>query len=112
MGERYTKIEGISFPKNSDRDYVEHLESVSGCPVIRKTIRGDEIVEGGELGTLTFSGSGDVLPHCSLKVGEVVAIKPRGFNDVALFRFEKWGHKYSPWDFNYSWTYVFTEVAS
>jgi hypothetical protein len=112
MADRYTKIPGLSFPKNSDRDYLEQLESVSGRPVIRKTIQGDEIVDGREVRSLTLSGDGDGLPKCSLKVGDLVTIKPRGFDEMAVFRFEKWGHKYSPWDFNYSWTYIFTEVAS
>ncbi len=112
MADRYIQIQGLSFPKNSDREYQEHWESMSNHPVIRKTIRGDEIVDGRELRTLTISGNGDVLPVCSLKVGDSVTIKPRGSEELAIFRFEKWGHKYSPWEFNYSWMYVFTEVVS
>ncbi|QOL19416.1 hypothetical protein [Candidatus Bodocaedibacter vickermanii] len=112
MTDRYTKIEGLSFPKHSDREYQEHWESRSDHLVIRKTIQGDAVIEGHELRTLTLSGNGDVLPKCTLKVGDSVTIKPRGFDELIVFRFEKWGHKYSPWDFNYSWRYVFAEVAS
>lgn len=112
MGDRYTKIKGLSFPKHSDREYQELWESLSNRAIIRKTIRGDEIVDGQELRTLTITGNGDILPKCSLKVGECVTLKPRGAAEPSVFRFEKWGHKYCPWDFNYSWTYVFTEVAS
>lgn len=109
---RYTKIDGLSFPKHSDREYLEHWESKSDHLVIRKTIQGDEIIDGHDLRTLTISGSGDVLPNCSLTVGTRVTINPIGSDKPIIFRFEKWGYKYSPWDFNYSWTYLFTEVVS
>ncbi len=112
MKSPYTLIQGLSFPKGSDREYSEHWESVPGRPVIRKTIDGDSFLIGNELRTLTIAGKGDIQPICVLNVGEVVSIKLLGLNRSLPFRFEKWGIKYSPWEFQYNWTYTFSEVAS
>jgi hypothetical protein len=112
MKSPYTHIQGLSFPKGSDREYTEDWESVPGHPVIRKTINGDSFLTGNERHILTIKGKGDIAPICVLNVGDVVSIKPLRANKSLPFRFEKWGIKYSPWEFQYNWTYTFSEVAS
>lgn len=111
MKSPYATIPGLTFPKGSDREYIEHWENVQGHPLIRKTINGDSFLKGTELRTFILTGKGD-QPTCVLNVGDIVLIKPLGANSTLPFRFEKWAIKYSPWEFQYNWTYTFSEVAS
>lgn len=112
MNGKYTAISGLSFPKGSDREYIEHWENISEAPLIRKTICGDIVLVGRELTSLTISGKGDIQPKCTLKIGDMVSVKSLKTAEQVSFRFDKWGVKYSPWEFQYAWTYTFTEVTS
>lgn len=112
MKHRYSDIQGLTFPKGSDQEYLEHWETIPGHPLVRKTINGDLILLGKELRTLTITGKGDTSPKSTLKVGDVVSIIPLNGVDLTPFRFEKWSVKYSPWEFQYTWTYIFSEVTS
>lgn len=110
MAYRYTSIPGLTLTKGCDLEYLEHWESVSDAVVIRKTIRGDTVVEGRPLQMLTVTGSGDALPECSLILGDVVNLAPLNKTPAISARLEKWSYKYSPWEFKYSWMFTFKEV--
>ncbi len=110
MAYRYTSIPGLTFIKGCDLEYVEHWESVSEAVVIRKTICGDTVTEGAPLQMLTVTGSGNVLPKCSLTIGDVVNLIPLNKTPAISARLEKWSYKYSPWEFKYSWMFTFKEV--
>lgn len=106
---KYTLIEGISFPKNSDREYVETWESLSDSLLIRKTIGGETVMEGKERCMLTLSGNGDVLPLCTLDIGDTVNVKNVHGQTIRM-RFKSWNYKHAPWQFFYNWSYSFVEV--
>lgn len=109
MSSKYTVIPGLSFPKGSDREYVEEWCSAPAPCVIRKTINGDEVVTNHNRCAFSISGSGDTLPQCDLKVGDVVSVMTSTKRSISL-RFEKWHYKYLPWQFTYTWSYSFIEV--
>lgn len=110
MAGLYTEIPGIAFKKGSDREYFEQWESFSDHPLIRKTISGDEVIQGAELRYVIISGSGDILPECSLSVGDVVKVTSAHKGVPLSLRLEKWNYKCSPWEFKYTWTFTFKEV--
>lgn len=109
MSEKYTLIDGLLFPKGSDREYVENWESVPERPIMRKTIDGQMIVEGKERCMLTITGSGDVLPACTLGIGDKVTIQSASGKSITM-RFKSWSYKYVPWQFAYNWSYSFVEM--
>lgn len=110
MASRYTSIPGLIFTKGCDLEYVEQWESIQDSMVIRKTISGDSVVKGHPLQMLTLTGTGDVVPKCSLSIGDVVSVNPLNHSAPITLRLEKWFYKYSPWEFNYTWMFIFKEV--
>jgi hypothetical protein len=108
----YTVITGLSFPKGSDREYIEEWNSLPDHPAIHKTISGHSLLEGKERCALTISGNGDRLPECTLNIGDVITVTPLHLTKPILLRFKGWTYKHISWQFSYSWTYSFIETEA
>jgi hypothetical protein len=109
MAAQYTFVEGLSFPKGSDREYIETWDSLPDKPVLRKTIDDRVFLDGKEGCMLTITGSGDVLPVCALSIGDTVTINTI-FGKTVTMRFKAWNYKHLPWQFSYNWSYSFVEM--
>lgn len=104
MGSKYTDISGLSFPKGSDREYIEEWSEGSKDILTRKTVNGDVLVNQENKTILTIKGKGDCLPKCELAIGDIVNVRGN------TFVFEKWNYTYEPWAFSYSWSYSFVQI--
>ncbi len=111
MHPRYLTINGLTFQKNSDREYCEVWATEKASAVMRPTLSGTEVRVRRPLQSLTLKGVGDVLPRCDLKVGDVVKVHPAHEPEPISMRFENWGYTHCPWKFTYEWWYGFTEVV-
>lgn len=105
MGQRYTRVEGLQFPKGSDREYIEEWNKGISNQLIRKSVKGEEIIYCKSPWNFTIKGSGDRLPECRLNVGNIISVHPN-----YKMRFEKWNYTYEPWKFCYTWSYSFIQV--